>query len=725
MKKLKIKLEHCYGIKDFSTEFDFETGGNVFALYAPNGSMKTSLANTFRDISQKKESSDRIWKANETIRMITDEDDNPLNPESIFVIEPYNEGYRSDRISTLLVNDGLRVQYEDIHKEIDEKMDVLLAEIGPSSGVKNGIKEEIAYAITHNPKNFFIALGRVREEVDDGVETPLGEVTYTDIFNPKIEPTLRDPKFMGQIEEYILKYDELISKSTFFQKGVFTHNNAADIAKNLNTNGFFKAGHSLYICIEGKKVEVDSLERLTEAIETEKNAILADEDLRKRFDKINELLKKNADLRKFRTCLEDNQVVLVELANIELLRQKLWIEYLIRAKTTYLDLLSSYNDGKDKIADIIEKAKGERTRWAEVINIYNQRFSVPFVVRMDNQEDVILRSDTPNIRFEFLADPDDQNSEISPIEEDTLKEVLSNGEQRALYILNIIFEVEARKNANQPTLFIVDDIADSFDYKNKYAIIEYLKEISEKSCFQQIILSHNFDFYRTISGRLHLKRQNRLLASKEGGKITVQQEHYQKSPFVHWRTHLNNNTMLVASIPFIRNITEFSGDDVSFKEFIPLLHIRPETNQIKISDLESLIKDILRGPPISPLNNANELVKDLIYQVAREISDNTSENTHLEEKVALSIAIRLKAEEFMIGKIGDDAFWHGIPSNQTITLINRFKQDFSTETDNIRLLEQVNLMTPENIHLNSFMYEPILDMSAQHLKKLFGKINSL
>jgi hypothetical protein len=48
-----------------------------------------------------------------------------------------------------------------------------------------------------------------------------------------------------------------------------------------------------------------------------------------------------------------------------------------------------------------------------------------------------------------------------------------------LYILNIIFEVKARIKANQETIFIVDDIADSFDYKNKYAIIEYLKEILE------------------------------------------------------------------------------------------------------------------------------------------------------------------------------------------------------------------------------------------------------
>jgi hypothetical protein len=34
-------------------------------------------------------------------------------------------------------------------------------------------------------------------------------------------------------------------------------------------------------------------------------------------------------------------------------------------------------------------------------------------------------------------------------------------------------------------------------------------------------------------------------------------------------------------------------------------------------------------------------------------------------------------------------------------------------------------MTPENIHLNSFMYEPILDMSDDRLRSLFRKVQAL
>ncbi len=594
MKKLTIDLEHCYGIKKLQTEFNFESHGDVFTVYAPNGVMKTSLANTFRDVSNGAASTDRIWKINKTKRVIQDENGDELAPESIFVIEPYNEGYRSDRISTLLVNEDLRKRYEDIHKEIDEKAEALTVEWKKLTKLKKGIREEFSKSITHDPNDFYRALARVREEVENEEGTALGSIVYTDIFNAKVEPVLSDPNFIRKIEEYIQKYDELLSNSTFFKKGVFTHNNAAEIAKNLNTNGFFKAGHSVYLRIKGEKIEVTSLNELEKAIQSEKELILTDESLRSAFEDIDKQLQRNVDLRKFRLCLAENQIVLVELANPGRLRQKLWVEYLIRSRAAYQDLLCSFNEGKDKIAEVVREARTERTKWAEVIRIFNERFSVPFVVRMDNQEDVILKRDAPSICFDFLEDSDDPGSATAPIEEGDLMRVLSNGESRALYMLNIIFEVEARKTAGQNTLFVIDDIADSFDYKNKYAIIEYLMEVGSEDGFQQLILSHNFDFYRTVSSRLNLRRQNRILANKENSTVFLQEEIYQRSaPFAHWRKNLTKNPMLIASIPFLRNLAEFSGDDASYAKLTSLLHIKSDTSQFSIANLETLIKIIL------------------------------------------------------------------------------------------------------------------------------------
>ncbi len=54
--------------------------------------------------------------------------------------------------------------------------------------------------------------------------------------------------------------------------------------------------------------------------------------------------------------------------------------------------------------------------------------------------------------------------------------------------------------------------------------------------------------------------------------------------------------------------------------------------------------------------------------------------------------------------------------------MERFKQQSATGTEAIRVFERVNSMTPESIHLDSFMYEPILDLSAQHLKKPYRQL---
>ena len=125
---------------------------------------------------------------------------------------------------------------------------------------------------------------------------------------------------------------------------------------------------------------------------------------------------------------------------------------------------------------------------------FNRRFSVPFKVSIENKQDVILKRATPNVGFTF----EDDSAQPVTVARDHLVDVLSHGERRALYILNIIFEVEARKSDQVPTLFVVDDIADSFDYKNKYAIVEYLSDILMEPYFRQIILTHNYDFYRTV-----------------------------------------------------------------------------------------------------------------------------------------------------------------------------------------------------------------------------------
>lgn len=714
MNKVHIELENCYGIKKLSADFDF-TQKSTYAIYAPNGTMKTSFAKTFSDLSQGIESKDLVFSERETKRLVQDENETEMLAEQIFVIEPYNQSYKSSKLSTLLVNRTLKEKYELIHKNISDKKDSLVRELKPLTGLKKEIDESFSTAFTHSTKEFYKALAKVQPEVLDKEEAEFGDIVYAKVFSDKITTFLETKDFKEKLSDYIDKYDELIDSSTYFKKGIFNHNNATVIAKNLKDNGFFKAKHSVYLNSDEGKKEITTEAELESVISVEKESILGDPALAKAFDEIDTKLKANKELRDFRDYLINNLKILPELPNLGLFKQKLWISYLKSCTTSYTALIEEYNAGKEEIERIVQEAKREETDWKGVIEIFNRRFSVPFKLSVENQEDVILKSEGPNIKFTFT---DEAQEKI--INEQELLKILSNGERRALYILNIIFEVEARKNNGQETLFIVDDIADSFDYKNKYAIIEYLKDISlSDGCFQ-ILLSHNFDFFRTVCSRLDMSRNQKLHTIKSNEEIKLVVEKYQNNPFNHWKEKLEtNNAMLIASIPFIRNIAEYSGDIDGFEKLTSLLHHKSDTSKIKISDLEVIHKSILKNRDKLALPNGEKLVLELIFEEADIISQENNEIIDLEGKVVLAIAIRLKAEIYMISEISDASFTENINSNQTYKLLKKYINLFENNTQQIELLNQVNLMTPENIHLNSFMYEPILDMSNIALIKLY------
>src|SRR5690349_3266068 len=69
MNRVTVDLENCYGIRKLHHEFDFSQR-RAYAVYAPNGSMKSSLATTFKDIADKKKSLDRIFPTRTTNRTI-------------------------------------------------------------------------------------------------------------------------------------------------------------------------------------------------------------------------------------------------------------------------------------------------------------------------------------------------------------------------------------------------------------------------------------------------------------------------------------------------------------------------------------------------------------------------------------------------------------------------------------------------------------------------------
>lgn len=706
--KLKISLKNCYGISSLEKEFDF-SNKNVFSVYASNGIMKTSFAKTFMDLSLGEEPTDKVYPDRDT-KYLIQKDGSNIDEKEIFVVMPYDREYKSDNIATLLVNKTLKKKFDSEYVEIKRGKEDFLLKIKELCGFKKieEIEVEISKVFYQGETNkFFESLERLEKEIIDG-ESLFPDIKYSTIFNDKTTKIIEDADFLQNIDNYVSKYNQLLEKSNFFKKGIFNHTQASDVASLLEKNGFFKAAHS--VLLNGKDAVIKTKVELEKIIDEEMSQILESVELKKEFDKLDKILKKNLDLKSFREYLSNNPQIVSELINPVSFKGKLWKSYFNVLEKDLMSLLQKYKKSKTTIKEIEIKAQEERGEWYKVIDEFNKKFFVPFEMYIANKVDTMLNNGIPNVAFKF----EDQEIEFK-----TLMGILSRGELKALYILNILFEIEVRKNTGNECVLIIDDIADSFDYKNKYAIISYLKEISEERGFFLIILTHNFDFHRSICSRLDMERKHKLNAVKSPKGIQLIEDFYQNNPLTHWIDNLDKSEMLLASVPMVRNLYDYSGKIDASKSMLSFLHIKDDTKKLTIENLKVHYSKILDSGKTDKIKATDKNYYELLLENCANIDDDK-----LESKIILSIAIRLLAEEFMIEKIDDNEFVQSITKNQTFKLFTKFKEIFSEDFESIKLLERVILMTPENIHLNSFMYEPILDMGIDELQTLYNELKN-
>jgi len=717
MEKLTLNFENCYGIKKLKHEFVF--ANRTFAIYAPNGSMKTSFAKTFKDLMNNEATKDLIYSERTTVREIKDENDTDLPAEEIFVIEPYNESYFSDKESTLVVEKQLKEQYEKIYNDLEKEKNSFIKNL-KSVSQSSDCEEELRLTFTESEKD---TLFDILEKSFSSLEgsSAMYSFRYNDIFDKKGNVKKFLDKYSKTLDEYIAQYDSLVSQSALFKKSTNTFGTyqANELLKSVSDNSFFEAGHKLTLSDDSKILSAQDLESL---FESEIKKIINDEKLKKIFDSIDKAIGSNIELRAFKKVIESDNSLLVHFKDYETFKKDVWLSYLSQLQAEIKVLLDFYAGQKSELSKIIEHAGKTATEWESAAEEFNNRFTgLPFKIKIKNKEDVILKTNTPVSEFIF------NDSEPKNVNKEELLRVLSQGERRALYILNIIFEIRAREKSGQKTLLVVDDIADSFDYKNKYAIVEYLKEISENDNFFQIILTHNFDFFRTILSRGVVSYGQCLISNKNSVGVSLEQASYIKNPFINdWKNDLTNGKKLIASIPFIRNIIEYTQGDTGndYLLLTSILHLKSNSNTLTLNDFKLIFEKNIQNVTFPTTIDTSKNIIDSIYELADECLT-VAQGVNLEHKIVMSIAIRLKAERFMKSKITDHVFITGLDStlNQTWALFKKYVEEFNNEKESIDILKKVNLMTPENIHINSFMYEPILDMGDDELKVLYKTVS--
>lgn len=713
MEKLTVNLNNCFGIGSLNHEFDF-SGFKTQLIYASNGVMKTSFANTFRALEKGEAPRDRLHNKTSNWSIKADQDN--LIASQICVIKSFEDINSGESQSKLLIDEDSKSEYDRLLNEINLEKDKLIREWNKKSGVAQ--KELESTILTDfESSNFFQVLQSYVNE--SGIHDNFN-IRYIEIFNKDVIEFLNIPDVNKHIKEYFETYNQLISESSVFVAGVFNPSRADNVKGILRKENFFQANHK--VKLNGIETEFSSDAQIDAFFLEQKRKIIENENLKR----IEESIKKVA-VHGLKEIIETRDI-LSELFDLNTFKKKLWQSYFSESRMSIELILDIYNRNLARLKEIEELAESQQTKWDNVIEVFNTRFFVPFSAKIGNKISSILGRQIPMIEFRFIDQ--ETGSEVIKRESDFKGEdFLSQGEKRAMYLLNVIFKIEAHKQTENEILFVVDDIADSFDYKNKYAILQYLKEITEIPKFSQIILTHNYDFFRTVQSRLFpgsAVRSNCYLAQKIGNSISLEiyGHKYQTNPFNDWKTNLGDKQKFIASIPFVRNIIEFQKDENSpeFTKLTSLLHLKSDTRGIKVSDVKIIYDQLIQSNGLDEIDQ-NKLVIEILEEELENIANSSDNGIELHKKVLISIGIRLTAEEYMWSKISNKS---SINKNQTYQLYSRFRSEFGNSLiSECKVLDQVNLITPENIHLNSFMFEPILDLSIDHLKALFQQVKNL
>lgn len=707
MKELKLDLKYCHGINKFNYNFDLN---NDYLIYAPNGTMKTSFSKTLMDYKNNIDSYDVYFPERTSIRNINIEDNNPLDNNNLVVIDSDDYEIANEKMTSLLVNPSLKKEYDQVYSSLEKSYKDINKKIKSLSGVElQTVLFDLKISNINDIQADYLNPDNANEKFKD--------IKYSKLFTDDNLKILEQKDVVESIDNYIKTCNDIIENNDIFVKDVFELYNLKAIIKNLDSNNYFKLGHLLkFKSIKDKGKFYDYDEKII-------NDLIAnlDEQLGKdeNIKKANEVLTGKIKSQELNTLLSKNQWIIPMINDLSKLKKEYWHYILstIDIRTKIEDYINNYIANKETIKEIIDKTNDldNYKKWNNAINEFNNKFiNMPFELEVNNISDIILKNSACSLKYKFKDKSDVNNN----VDKNLLKENLSKGEQKAFNILHLIFEIQYRKENNIETIFILDDIADSFDYKNKYAIIELLKELNDNGLFHLIILTHNFDFYRACANGLNIKTLSIL---KDNG-ISLIDFYYKKNVFKTFKERISDSKFFIASIPFVRNIVEMTigNSDNDYLLLTSCLHYKKNTDSITISQINNVFTNHI---------NTNSNITDskyiyLLFDVADNIKVGTTE-IKLHNKLILSIAIRLLFEKKLFNKFNNWSILDRFTKNQTSELIDYCVNNNLLTDEEKNISEKVKIMVSENIHVNAFMYEPIIDMSDEELINLYKIVKNM
>lgn len=741
MKEINIDIENGYGILEFKHNFTFENSSNFYALYAQNGTMKSSFAKVLDDYSRGLPIKDHLFNHPGTCSLAG------IAREDILSFPCFDGKVElTDEASKLVTNTEAKKTYDEAFREVSAAYKAFankLLETTRSTSIEASQLVEAMYRTFVTEGNApSITIPSVIQLLRSGLpeiekgNTLFSDVSYSRFVHTNFAKFIENKKYAGFFTDLAKAYDEFRASPTYYRKG-FDASSATKLIGELKKSKYFDAEHAVALKgINGQITEpIRSASELESALKTDFDAII--EQYPHLEAPLNTLIKDfatgtNGDVR---SIFEDGtkRDLLVFMGSKDRFYKNMWYGYLASCMDEVKTLLDIHEKSSEKIMQALGNAEDCTSEWEETVDIFNDRFrNLPYTIGITNKSDAIVNDLVKpvfEIKFANPRNPGDPYRERpdGSNELPVLGTVLSNGERKALYLLNVIFRLRNQIKENRETLVVFDDIVESFDYKNKYAFFEYLQDLSiEDSKLYVIVLTHNFDFYRLVYEKIYPRHDNqfKLILKTKDGKLTAQDMFDPKIFSDIKKKAAIDKQAWIALLPLARNIAEYKNgaEHEDYNQLTRCLHVmrgHPTVGEVK--DTIEAYTGVTRYP-----FNAGEKIHDIITDVANAIDQETDDSFSLYKNFALAMATRIQIEKYIIAHISDSQYENILTKarNQTRELLKVYNNNSpDPKKATMRtLFNRAIMMIDGSIHINSFMYEPLIDMGTWELKEAYADI---
>lgn len=718
--KLRIEINKCHGINSINETLDFNSKPVI--IHAPNGTFKTSFCKTLMEWINGDDSYDIVTGivGHRTIEI----DGKVAKPDEFEVFSDFSQPSPLNNSKGILLNNSLRFAYDEALSTYENVRDDFLDVISKKYKIS---KIDSVICRVFNTDSVDIALRKIYFKLSRKRKFKVFAGYYTDYFSDMIGKNVSKPSSRQVIEKYQKIYNKTLKKA-FIKEGAFDLYNLINVSISLSENNFFEAGNK--IILNGEK-PITSAKELDLFINNIKNLVSKDSELQKAFVGLETDFSKKG-MNKVAENIKLNPSMATLYKNYFSFEESYLLDKFNSLKADFANVNKQYRICTKAIKKIKNDAKKDDEMWRDVIDTFNNRFRMPFQIIIANTPSAVLGIDDVAYMYKYKIDGDKYD-----VDENVLvNSILSEGESRVFALLNTIFKIKELEKLGKHKILVFDDVADAFDYSNKHAIIEYLVDISSKSLFDVIVLTHNFDFYRHFGFRISGRDSCKFASSDGNGNITFSEGGYLKNIYTNYlrvnAVKPNCVNHAIAIVPFARAAEEiinprYDDNDPIYNLLTSILHYRPNSGaRLTGNSYTKKVEKLLKIRFTSLVGNKDKLYK-IIYNQAAQIAASTTIDQKIEEKIVLSMSMRIFGEKYMIhhlrrhGAINKSFCLDNVQFGQLFDLFKNYNNNRKA----IEILDLINIFAPVELHVNGFAYEALIDYSIVRLRKLFIELNKL